>query len=79
MIYQGKSKKSLTKSSLKKAKRAAARARQDLAGVFDTESDKDLNTPDLDAVDVSPVRIPMKSDVTPASSLAPPTPTAQVI
>ena len=78
-MYQGKSKKSLTKSTLKKAKRVVARARQDLAGVFDTESDKDLNTPDLDAVDVSPVRIPMKSDVTPASSLAPPTPTAQVI
>ena len=79
MPSQGKSNKSPTKSALKKAKRAAARARQDLAWVFDTESDKDTNTPDLDDIDVVPVRIPKKSDVDPAYCLAPPAPTMQDI
>ena len=77
MARQGKGTESLTKSALKKAKRAAAKARQDLAGVFATESAKYVNTPDLDVVDASPVQIHKKLDVVPASSLAPPSPMEQ--
>ena len=77
MARQGKSTESPTKSALKKAKRAAAKAYQDLTGEFATESPKDVKTPDLDTVVVSPVQIPKKSDVVPASSLAPSSPTGQ--
>ena len=79
MVRQGKSSESLTKSALKKAKRAAAKAQQDLARVFDTKIDKEANTPDLDAVDVSPVQIPRKTDVASVSSLAPPVQMSQNI
>ena len=56
------------KSTLEKAKRAAVKACQDLAGAFTTESEKDVTGPDLDAVDASPVQIPKKSVMIPASS-----------
>ena len=66
MPRQVKGNESSSKLALKKAKRVAARIRQDLAGVFDTKPEKDANTPDLDAVDVSPVHISKMTDVAPA-------------
>ena len=77
MARQGKSTESPTKSGLKTAKRAAAKARQDLIEEFATKSSKDVYTPDTDAVDVSLVRIPKKLKVVPVLSLAPPSPTTQ--
>ena len=77
MAPQGKGTESPNKSNLKKAKRAAAKSRQDLAGVFDTNSPKDVNMSDLDTVDVSPVQIPRKSNVVPELILATPSPTVQ--
>ena len=79
MARQGKGIKSPTKLVPKKAKRAATKARQDLAGAFTTESVKNVITPDLDASNASPVWIPKKFDVIPASSLAPPSSTAKDI
>ena len=79
MARQGKSNEFVTKSTLKKAKLAAAKARQDLAGEFDTEADVKANTSDLDDVDVNPVQIPRKTNLALASSLAPPILTAQDI
>ena len=76
MARQGKGTESPTKSALKKAKPAAAKARHDLAGEFSTQSPKDAYTQDLDAVNVSPVQISKKLKVVPASSLAPPSPTS---
>ena len=79
MARQGKSSESPTKSALKKAKPTATKARQDLAGEFDTETDVKDNTPDLDVFDVSLMRIPRKTNLAPVSSLAPPVLTAQDI
>ena len=71
MAKQGKGKESTTKAALKKAKRVAAKARQDLAGVFTTESGNAVFDIDLDAVEVSPTQIPKKPIMIPAPSLAP--------
>ena len=77
MACEGKSTESPIKSALKRMKCAAAKSRQDLAEEFSTKSPKGVYTPDPDAVDVSPVQIPKKSKVIPASSLALPSPTVQ--
>ena len=79
MTRQGKGTKSATKSTLKKVKRVAAKARKDLAGAFTTKSVHDIITSPLDAVNESPVQIPKKSEVIPALSLALPSPTAKFI
>ena len=79
MARQGKDTKFLTKSALKKAKHAAAKARQDLAGAFATESVHDIITPPQDSVNKSPVRIPKNPKVITVSSLAPPSPTVKDI
>ena len=65
------------KSAQKKAKRAASKARQDLAGVFATKSVRDAIKLSLDKVDESPVSIPKKFEVVPVASLALPFPTAK--
>ena len=74
MARQGKGTESPTKSTLKKAKRTAAKACQDLTGAFATKSVHDWIKLPQDNIDESPVRIPKKSEVIPASSLAPPSP-----
>ena len=70
MARQGKT-ESPTKTAARKAKKAAAKARQDLAGAFATESSKSCFDVDLDAVDESLTQIPKKPDKIPASSTAP--------
>ena len=79
MARLGKGTDSPIKIAVKKAKRVAAKARQDLVEEFKTETPKTAHMPNPDAVDVSPAQIPRKPKVVPASSLAPPSPTAQVI
>ena len=71
MARQGKSTDSLTKTATKKAKKVAAKARQDLARAFATESGKASYDIDLDVIDESPTQIPKKPVIISASSLAP--------
>ena len=78
MARQSASKDSLAKISAKKTKRlAAAKAMLDLDEEFSSVRIKAEN--ELAAVDASPVQIPKKPVVVPASSLAPPPRTSQDI
>ena len=70
MAKQGKT-DSPTKAVIKKAKKAAAKARQDLAGAFATESRKTSYDVELDAVDESLTQIPKNPNRILASSTAP--------
>ena len=79
MAWSSKISETPSKTTLKKAKRVAAKSKQDLTKEFSTAIDADVKTPDLDAVNASPVRIPRKSEPVPASSPAPPVLPAQVI
>ena len=79
MARQGKTSESPSKSALKKAKRAAAKAKQDLAKEFATAANIEANTLDLDTVNVIPVQIPRKFDLNSASILATHVVTAQDI
>ena len=76
MARLGKTSDSLSKSASKKAKCAATTAKQDLEEDFASEIPK---TAQLDpiAVDASPAQIPRKTKVVPASSLGPPSHTAE--
>ena len=56
-----------SKTALKKAKRAATKAKQYLTEELSTATDTNTRTPGLDAVDASPVRIPRKYEPTPVS------------
>ena len=76
MVRSGKISESPSKSVLKKAKRAAEKAKQDPAKGFSTSTDANINTPYLDAANVSSVCIPRNYNQTPASILAPPVLTA---
>ena len=77
MLVKEKGTGSSTKSSQKKAKRAAAKARQDIAGALPTKSVRDAIKPPQDTVYKIPERIPKKSEVIPVLSLAPPSPRAK--
>ena len=70
MVKQGKTDSS-TKMAIKKANNTAAKARQDLAGAFVTESSEASYDFELDVVDESSTQIPKKPDRIPASSTAP--------
>ena len=70
MSHSGNISESPSKSALEKAKRTAANAKQNLAEESSTATNADAKTPELDAVDISPVCIPRKSDPTPALVLA---------
>ena len=76
MARLGTNKDYMSKSASKKAKRASAKGMQDLGEEFSYENSKTAQ-PEPVAVDVSPVQIPKKLKVVPASSLAPPSLTAQ--
>ena len=71
MARQGKGADSPIKAVFKKVKKAATKARQDLAGAFVTKSGKAVFYINLDVVDESPTQISKKSVMIPASSLAP--------
>ena len=71
MGRQGKVTDSPTKTAIKKVKRVAEKARQDLAGAFATETINASYNTNLDTVDKSPTQIPRKSITIPTSWLAP--------
>ena len=76
MARLGKTTESPLKYAAKKAKRAAAKANQDLEEEFASEVPR-TNKPEPVAVDAIPAQIPKKTNAVPASSLAPLSPTAE--
>ena len=79
MARLGKWTDSPGKSAVKKEKHAAEKAKQDLAEEFQTETPKTTHVTNPDTVDSSPIQIPRKFKVVPASSLTPPSLTVQDI
>ena len=77
MALLGKITDSPSKSAVKKAKCAAAKSKQDLDEEFTSETPKTVYVPDPVALNASPVQIPRKPKVVPASSLALSSPTTQ--